>query len=277
MNFENTLLDKKEIESFLQSINVHQNTDQLIQLEHIIKGVIYNIPFNNLFLLNSQSIRPTSQDVINLMLTGQGGLCDVMNPFLYLVFKSLGYEIAFMSASMEFPHCHIILKVSIKGRKYLIDAGNGYPYLNPLPLDEERFFSPRQFSHRLFNYKVESQQGKYYMFHKTRGSKQWKADYNFYDKSVLFSSFDDMLKKQYTKIGWGPFLKSIQIKKWTNSGGLFLRNNFFWDADKNIKKRISNPAELHHCLQNNFHIEMEPLNVNKIWNIWQSNIMNVHE
>ena len=151
------------------------------------------------------------------MLNGIGGLCNVRNIFLYMLLNTLGFEVHFLSATMMQPNCHIILLVCINNNKYIVDVGNGFPYLKAMNLYDDKIYS-----HPYLKYKIVNEGNDHFsMQHKEN---IWRASYHFDLKLMPSSSFDAMLDKQYSDIGWGPFLTGIRVNNWTKDSGILIRD-----------------------------------------------------
>ncbi len=228
MDMNDTILNSKDVHDFLKMIKVERVDNTLDFLNAIILGVYKHIPFQNLTLLNSES-RPDTNDIIKDMLLGIGGLCNTRNGFMYLLIKTLGFQVDFLSASMLQENCHVIVLVYIDEKKYLIDTGNGFPYLNAISLDNTLIFS-----HEYVSYRVIQIDNIFYMQHaQDKELNKWKNAYSFTVETVLFSSFNEMLDKQYSEIGWGPFADSIRLNKWVQDGGVIIRDKLFLKIERN--------------------------------------------
>ena len=217
-DIKNIKLNIQDINNFLSLIKAEKSTNDIDFINNIIKGVFDNIPFQNLTLLNARK-QPSIKEIIQHMLLGIGGLCDVRNAFMYILLNTLKFNIHFLSANMNKPNCHIILLIYINSNRYLIDTGNGFPYLEMINLNNNKIFIHKYIHHRLT-----MRNNIFYMQHKSQENKKWVDNYNFNLHHVDFSSFHQMLKKQYSKLGWGPFTTGIRINKWYDDGGIIIRD-----------------------------------------------------
>ncbi|SMM98514.1 3,4-dihydroxy-2-butanone 4-phosphate synthase / GTP cyclohydrolase II [uncultured Candidatus Thioglobus sp.] len=221
-------LSDSDIQGFLQMIKAEKSNDLLVFLNNIISGMMTHIPFQNLTLINTKC-RPSLDLIVSDMLNGIGGLCNVRNTFLYILLNNLNFNVQFLSATMQKPDCHIVLLVTIKNQKYLVDIGNGFPYMQAMNISDERVHS-----HPYIEHKIIEKDGRFHMCH--RNSKDWLVNYHFDLNPVLFSSFDNMLDKQYSQKDWGPFLTGIRINKWHIDGGMILRDKLLINLKSNTKK-----------------------------------------
>ncbi|CAA6806834.1 MAG: Unknown protein [uncultured Sulfurovum sp.] len=231
MNMNTIILNNEDVNHFLEMIQVKKVSDSLEFLNAIIFGVYEHIPFQNLTLLNSKK-RPTELDIIEDMLSGVGGLCNTRNGFMYLLLKALGFKVYFLSASMLQADCHVIILVEIGNEKYLVDTGNGFPYLTAISLEHTLVYS-----HQYLNHRVIQKNNLFFMQHsQDKELKTWEDSYSFTLKKVLFSSFNTMLDKQYLEIGWGPFTNSIRLNSWNKNGGVIVRDKLLLKLEKNKKR-----------------------------------------
>jgi len=64
-----------------------------------------------------------------------GGVCfEVVATFLR-VLRSFGFQARPINAQISWPGSHQALIVDLEGSRYLVDVGNGAPFLDPIPLD----------------------------------------------------------------------------------------------------------------------------------------------
>jgi len=64
-----------------------------------------------------------------------GGTCYSSNPFLAELLRVLGYDADLLGADMSIANVHTSVRVHLDGGEYHVDAGNGAPFLEPMPLD----------------------------------------------------------------------------------------------------------------------------------------------
>lgn len=229
MSIENINLTSMQIDRFLKKIKVKQTNKSLDFLNEIILGIFTNIPFQNLTLINENK-RASNELIIEHMISGIGGLCNVRNGFLYVLLNSIGFKVDFLSASMDIENCHIILLVTIEEKKYLVDTGNGYPYLEAMDIGSEKSYIHPYCTYRV----VTNTDNSLCVQHKMNGV--WKTNFSFFLELKVFSSFNDMLNKQYTHKGFGPFLTGIRINKWSKGGGTIIRNRLLFIIESSNKK-----------------------------------------
>jgi N-hydroxyarylamine O-acetyltransferase len=77
-----------------------------------------------------------------------GGTCYSNNYHLYRLLATLGYDVTLCAADMRRPDVHLTILVRLEGREYLVDAGYGAPFLEPLPRDLNEDYEVAIGSHR---------------------------------------------------------------------------------------------------------------------------------
>jgi arylamine N-acetyltransferase len=151
-------LESEHVAKYMDRIGVPTERDgqprkpDLLFLSDIVKATLLNVPFNNFsMILARPRVRPTRTQIVDLMVGGRGGLCNVMNPFLFMLLRSLGFAVELLSCDVhglgpEGPlrDVHLSLVVTlgddhrwwVDEERYWVDVGNGYPYLRPLSIDD---------------------------------------------------------------------------------------------------------------------------------------------
>ncbi|XP_046397827.1 uncharacterized protein LOC124164518 [Ischnura elegans] len=118
-------------------------------LNKIIRALLSEVPFQNIFLYNVPPEKrfPSIEDVINFGLTCHGGVCIHNNWFAAILLKSLGFDLftiaGMYAATWNSTDDHVMSVV--RGLKdpedpecsetlFLVDVGNGYPTPGAVPL-----------------------------------------------------------------------------------------------------------------------------------------------
>ena len=262
MKLENIRLTKKQVTHFLAKIKVKKLSISIDFLNQIIIGIFTYIPFQNLTLIETKT-RPTNQVLIQHMLLGLGGLCNVRNGFLYVLLRTLGFHVSFLAATIDKPDCHVILLVTLGEKQYLVDTGNGYPYLEAMELGGEQIYTHSYIKHRI----IHSQE---HLCLQHYSSQTWKSIFSFSLSPVYFSSFDNMLDRQYSTLGHGPFLTGIRLNKWGKSGGIIIRDQLCLKVTSGVKNeryRIKNSTDFSGLVSRYFQEDgwVDLLDVKKIW------------
>ncbi|MDQ7074783.1 MAG: arylamine N-acetyltransferase [Gammaproteobacteria bacterium] len=244
MDFDNTYrsgledwLSPIQTEHFLNTLHINARDVSLETLRTVIRAIYANIPFQNLTMLCRPAEPPTKQQIISDMMKGMGGLCTTSNPFLCALLQTMGFNAGLHIVSMEKPDCHIGLIVQLNEKKYFVDVGNGFPYLEPLELKNNS-------QHRVLNFEYQLiQTGESWAIQQTvLGSRKKIIDQTFSAKLCHYSAFTRMRKKHYTEVNYGPFLTSIRINLWSHQNGFMLRNKTVLNIP-DTKYKLKNETE----------------------------------
>src|SRR3954452_15994453 len=66
-----------------------------------------------------------------------GGVCFEVASMVDRLLVELGYRTRLVLAQITFPGSHQATLVELDGQRFLVDVGNGAPFLEPIPLDGE--------------------------------------------------------------------------------------------------------------------------------------------
>ena len=105
------------------------------------------MPFQNVTLMSkplSERHVPSIAEVKQSMLSGIGGLCFTLNLTLFMIFRSVGFDV-YLNLSRVFPETNdkddhlllLIMNVKVEGDMYLVDGGAGHPTFQVISLDFE--------------------------------------------------------------------------------------------------------------------------------------------
>jgi arylamine N-acetyltransferase len=217
------LLTKKETNDYLYSIGVDIETPSLSFLCKIISTTLASIPFQNLLMLTRPRVAPSFKEIKEDMLQGYGGLCTTMNPFLCGLLHCLGFNVGLLSASMLRPDCHMGLIIKIDAVDYWADIGNGFPYIEPLPLINEA-----EAHHPFLSWRLIQKGKEWHVQHRLKHESTWKVNQRFLAQAQHYSFFNQMRKEHYTQANYGPFLSAIRINCWNAEGGALMRDRLTW-------------------------------------------------
>ena len=64
-----------------------------------------------------------------------GGLCFEVTEMVSRLLTSLGYDAHPVLGQISFPGAHQAVCVTVDGARYMVDAGNGAPFFEPIPVD----------------------------------------------------------------------------------------------------------------------------------------------
>jgi N-hydroxyarylamine O-acetyltransferase len=139
---EDRILDKDLfIEKYVERLKLKTNPmPDLETLKHIHRQHLLNIPFENLDIINNKRIVLDLDYLSNKILEeNRGGICYELNGLLFHFLKLIGFEVEYISGRVledgnEFDHVMILL--SIKTDKWLVDVGFGDNFLEPIKFEE---------------------------------------------------------------------------------------------------------------------------------------------
>lgn len=128
-------------ERYLRVLGVPRRDPTLAALAELTTAHVTKIPFENISKLlryHRSGFRgiPKLETVLDDVETLHfGGTCYSNNYHFYRLLLTLGYQVVLCGADMSRPDVHLVSLVRLGGREYLVDAGYGAPFLDPLPRD----------------------------------------------------------------------------------------------------------------------------------------------
>ncbi len=134
-------MNKALFDIYLDILDISVHSLDLDQLEKLLRSHLVKIPFENISKLflwqqTGKSQIPDLETYLkNIRELDCGGTCYTINYYFYLLLRYLGYEATLHGTDMpEGANVHIVIKVQLKDKQYLVDMGYGAPFYNPLPL-----------------------------------------------------------------------------------------------------------------------------------------------
>ncbi len=129
------------VHRYLSVLGASPQKPSLAALRELVAAHLTRIPFENLSkLYNRKHHGLTRMTPIDLYLDGIeryrfGGTCYSNNFHFCTLLAALGYDVQLCGADMTKPDVHLVILAALDNRQYLIDAGYGAPFLEPLPRD----------------------------------------------------------------------------------------------------------------------------------------------
>ncbi len=219
-------------------------------LEHILMKTAFNIPFENICIINKNSNEITKDSLIQkILLKNEGGLCYELNAILYLFLIENGFNASLVSGVVYDPvnseyqnigRTHVTILLSHEGQTYLIDTGFGANLpLKPVPLNGDIVIS----HNGEFRIKKEkTAYGDYILEIKLKHKDiDWRIGYAFDSETTIdeISNLNEIqtIIKEHEK---SPFNKNPLITKLTNEGNVTLTNTSFtqWKNGTVLKEDI---------------------------------------
>lgn len=215
------LLSRDEAQRFADRLGVGCPRPDLAALRALLGAYLGRLPFQNVSMLARYGRPPTLAEIQDDMRAGRGGPCNVMNPFLAALLARLGYDVALLSGSMQQPDCHIALSVTIDGRSFWIDAGNGHPYLEPVAFGDE---APR--AHAGLTFRLTTQDNDVYAVeHLFPDAAAWKTSYTLTLTPRPLRFFAAMIEQHHRAPGFGPFLTGLRLIRFPDGALTAIRDD----------------------------------------------------
>ncbi|NXK89476.1 ARY2 protein, partial [Formicarius rufipectus] len=113
------------------------NKPDLNTMSDIFQHHIQAVPFENLSIHCGEKIELDLEATYDkIVRKNRGGWCMENNYLLSWVLKTLGYEVTLLAAKVYFPehnayaeeNDHLLLKVALNGKSYIVDGGFGMTY-----------------------------------------------------------------------------------------------------------------------------------------------------
>jgi arylamine N-acetyltransferase len=128
---------------YLELLGVEAAPPRLEQLERLTAAHIRRVPFENISSILRRQARANGPvqplDLEDVLLAWcerrAGGVCFEVAAMVDRLLSELGYQTHPVLAQISFPGSHQANLVELAGHRYLVDVGNGAPFLEPIPLD----------------------------------------------------------------------------------------------------------------------------------------------
>lgn len=249
--------------------NLHESKPseaRLSLLNQIIRAFSYKVPFHNLTLMSKpleERAKPNTEQLLERVLSGSGGLCFENNTSLKMILETLGFKVDHIVSRVLVPGNHIITTirdVKSRGDVFLAEVGCGYPAFEAVPLDFESE-SP-VYNDSYCSYKFVKTDGifeglpLYERWHQSnstnlgpmdaatgrvipeidqRGGGWWRfLEFTLAPKPIEF--FDVDMTKVYTVPGHNPFHTGLYLTCFPNGHGISFRNLTLYEEDLKTNK-----------------------------------------
>lgn len=132
-----TLLAPDQLDAYLARIGADvPATPTLTALDALIAAQLSQIPFENVDPLLHRTVKIDIDSVFDKIVTRQrGGYCFELNTLFAAALGALGYQVVPLAArvrwnvppEVETPQSHMLLRVEVEHRSYIVDVGFGGP------------------------------------------------------------------------------------------------------------------------------------------------------
>jgi len=246
--------------AYLQRINY---TGPLDPSAETLRGLqvahLRTVPFENLSIHSGEPIVLDDRALFEKIVgRSRGGFCYELNGLFAALLRSLGFEVAMLSARVanaagifgpDFDHMALLVTLA---ERWLVDVGFGDSFLEPLRLDEQKDQVQGDRAYRI------NREGDYLVLLQRSFDNEWKHQYCFNLKPYHYSDFTEMCRYHQTSPE-SHFTKERICSRATNEGRSTLSGlRFLTTADdgKRQERILSNPEEYATILRDHFGIVM---------------------
>lgn len=244
---------------YLSLLGAERSSPSLEHLKKIVKAHLIKVPFENISKLlfkqrGMMSIPSFAEFLEGVEKYNFGGTCYTNNYYLYLLLEHLRFDIKLFGADMKNPDVHLISKVRIEGREYIVDGGYAAPFLNPLPADQSTDFIIT-LGNEKYVVKPKDENGRTRVEQHNNGKLQhW---YTAGSKPRRIEDFGKVITDSYAD--GAVFMNAVRITRFTENGALVLKNFMFSETNSQrtftekltrdelpefVKKKFGMPAYL---------------------------------
>lgn len=131
------------IRRYLALLGVEHRAPGLESLGRLVRAQVLTIPFENTAALLRRAaagdgpVAPLDPEALlaSWEARSAGGVCFEHTEAFGRLLVALGYPVTPVAGELSFPGSHQALMVEAGGASWLVDVGNGAPFLEPIPLD----------------------------------------------------------------------------------------------------------------------------------------------
>lgn len=184
---------------------------------------LYAVPFHNLALLANRgrpyripSLLETARDNAR----GIGGTCHLTTPAFATLLAALGFDVHLIAGTIRQPGDHLLALVHIDGARFVVDVGNGHPYLHPLRIGGTRSWRAHGWS---FTWTSDACG---HVLRRHRGDTTEVV----YTVDLRQRSWDDLaptIRAHHERAGFGPFLGALRAVRLSPETVQVVRNGVY--------------------------------------------------
>lgn len=252
------MLSPELLDKYLQRIKL---TTELTATRPLLDEIHYshliNIPFENIDITLGNRIELSERVILDKVLNKRrGGFCYELNFSLYLLLKTIGFDVTLLSARVfngsgygeEFDH--LLLLVNLNAEQIIVDVGFGDSFQLPFPIDGS--VHKQEMSY----YKVDNEQDVQTLW-KSSDGEQWLPLYIFTLTPRRLSEFEQMCIHHQTSLE-SSFTKGLVCTVPVKNGRKTLSGNKMITTVNGVKTKqtIDNEALFYQLLKNTFGIEL---------------------
>ena len=249
--------EKVLYERFIKILGVNWKSPSLPALSELVAAHLSVIPFENISKLyykkhfNQDQLPSFKQYLDGIKTFNFGGTCYSNNYYFFRLLVFLGYQVQLYSADMKNPGVHMVVKVRLEDKDYLVDVGYAAPFIQAIPLhlsEDATVINGRD--QYVFKPRNESGCTKLLMFR--NGS--YKHGYTVRPEARDIEDFKQVISESFSPDS--TFFRSLLITKLISGRFCTLHNMEYMEARAEETKihPIGDLEELIACIEDTFHI-----------------------
>lgn len=244
---------KPESDAFLDLIGLqpHKKSPSYGYLTTILTAVLGTIPFHNITLLTRGRKVPSIEEIKKDLLSGLGGPCGHINPFLGALLDNLGFEVHLVSGSMMQPNCHLALLIYLEEGRFYCDCGDGRPYFYPMSVN-----TPCTYNHPSLTWRTYPVEKNQFALDVMPPGKAWKRSCTVDLRLRPFSFFEEFIFQHYMDDNYGPFQSGFRLFWYPNQEIFGIRDLTFLSQNEQqfLQADITDSQEFTEILEQHFSV-----------------------
>lgn len=218
-----SLLTPGHVDAYLARLGVTDVDRHLDGLAALQRAHLRSVPFHNLLLLANDGRPhplPPLLEVVDAAIEGVGGNCDRTTPAFAALLSTLGFDAVLAAATVRVAGDHFVCVVELNGERYVVDVGNGHPYLQPWRLHGP----PHEQEHHGWRFRFDPGASSGPTLSRWLGDGTWKTVYVVDPRPRRYEDFAAIVEAHYTQPMFGPFLTGLRAARLTGDVVLTLRD-----------------------------------------------------
>lgn len=192
-------------------------------LEELQRKHLYAVPFHNLALLSNRG-RPYSipslLEIARDNAMGIGGTCHLTTPAFATLLASVGFQVNLVAGTIREPGDHLLALAHVDGERFVVDVGNGHPYLYPLPVGTSRSWSAHGWS-----FSWTSRDGRHALVRHRDGRREVVYTVDLAPRA--WADFAPIIRAHHEQAGFGPFLHALRAVRLAADSMKVVRNGVY--------------------------------------------------
>ena len=261
------VIDKSALETFGRRAGLAHlsRRPDLGTLKALTRHIMHKITYTNIHMLAHPGSPPGRDEITEHMLSLRGGPCSITNPFMNCYLRDyMGFDSTLIAADMDggMRHVVILIKIGKNNETWLVDYGNGHPYLSPIQLSQQIEYHNAALFYQVTP--VANKPGHYQMWH--RNTKRRRCiDYTFDFEPRAHDYFDQMFIKHYSDPDFGHLLNCLRFVRFPGGEMIAIRSAdrntalIRTKAGKRYEQRLTSEDELVAAVKQHFPLAAYPI------------------